>query len=72
MIYAAIMARIGRLKVNYRMYPVENFDGVFTYIMMRLPEENREKVYRRAKHQDKLATIKILMEWDNLLILFSE
>lgn len=38
-IYALIMTRNGRLESNYRLYPIETFDKVFTYIMVRLPRE---------------------------------
>lgn len=66
------MARNGRLENNYGVYPIETFDKVFAYIMMSLPRENRMREYQRPKHQDKLATVKILMEWHNLPTLFPE
>lgn len=43
-IYEFIMARNGRLEPNYRTYPIETFNRVFTYIMMRLPRENRKSI----------------------------
>lgn len=71
-IYIALMETAGRMELSFQMEPVETFDTIYRFLIMRLTLGCKRLAYRHAKHQDKLGIVKILMLWRNTSLLLSE